>query len=113
MEALLGTSIGVTIGVTIVLMGFAAFMTGQGMARTWQPFLLGFCYCLMLTVADRFLIFALFEGQLLSLTGYLIDFVILAIIYAMAYRITQARMMTTQYPWLYRRAGLFSWRDIR
>jgi branched-chain amino acid transport system ATP-binding protein len=28
-----------------------------------------------------------------------------------AYRMAQARKMIQQYPWLYARAGLFSWRE--
>jgi len=27
-----------------------------------------------------------------------------------AYRVIRAHKMVTQYPWLYQRAGLFSWR---
>jgi len=29
---------------------------------------------------------------------------------SLAYRLTQARKMVSQYPWLYDRAGLFGWR---
>lgn len=109
MEGLLGTSVPVFIGVTVVLMGFAAFMTGQAMANGWQPMWKCIPYALLLTCGDRFLIFALFGGELLSVTGYVIDFIVLAAISLAAYRATLARKMASQYPWLYRRQGLFGW----
>jgi hypothetical protein len=37
MESLLGTTLPVFIGMTVFVMGFAAFMTGQALANTWQP----------------------------------------------------------------------------
>ena len=63
--------------------------------------------------AARFLIFALFEGELLSLSGYLLDTAALALIGIFAFKLTQARKMVSQYPWLYERAGLFRWRAFR
>ncbi|MBF0373424.1 MAG: hypothetical protein HQL39_08395, partial [Alphaproteobacteria bacterium] len=38
MIELLGTSLGVWLGVTWALGGGAAFMTGQALAATWRPF---------------------------------------------------------------------------
>lgn len=111
MEALLGTTPGVSFTVTIVVMGFVAFMTGQAMADTWKPVGQVVAYCLLLGLGDRFLIFSLFEGELLSLSGYLIDSAVLVAISLFAYRLTQARKMTSQYPWIYERAGLLSWRN--
>ncbi len=113
MEELLGTTLGVSFTVTVVVMGFAAFMTGQAMADTWKPMWQVVVYCLLLGLGDRFLIFSLFEGELLSLSGYLIDSAVLVAISLFAYRLTQARKMTSQYPWIYERAGLLSWRDRR
>jgi hypothetical protein len=111
MEPLLGTSAGVFIGITVVLMGFVAYMTGQGLANSWKPVWHLLVYCILLGFGSRFLIFGLFEGQLLSLSGYLIDIAVLAVIMLFAYRATQARKMVSQYPWLYERAGLFGWRQ--
>ncbi len=111
MEALLGTTPGVSFTVTVVVMGFAAFMTGQAMAGTWKPVRQVVVYCLLLGLGDRFLIFSLFEGELLSLSGYLIDSAVLVAISLFAYRLTQARKMASQYPWIYERAGLLGWRD--
>ncbi len=111
MEALLGTTPGVSFGMTVVVMGFVAFMTGQALAGTWKPIWQVVLYCLLLGLGDRFLIFSLFEGELLSLSGYVIDSAVLVAISLFAYRLTQARKMTSQYPWIYERAGLLSWRD--
>lgn len=110
MESILGTSIGVFLFVTVGLMGFTAFMTGQALANTWKPMWHPFVYSVLLGFADRFLTFALFEGELLSLSGYLVDTAVLIVIALFAYRISQARKMVSQYPWLYDRAGLFGWR---
>ena len=110
MESILGTTTGVFVGVTVVLMGFTAFMTGQGLANTWKPIWHAIVYGALLGLAARFLIFALFEGKLLSLSGYLADTAVLILVALFAYRTTQARKMVSQYPWLYERAGLFGWR---
>ena len=64
----------------------------------------------LLGLADRFLTLALFDGELLLVTGYLIDTAVLVAIALTAHRMAQARKMVSQYPWLYRRVGLFGWR---
>ncbi len=111
MEALLGTTPAVFFSVTVAVMGFAAFMTGQALAATWKPMWQPAFYCLLQGVGARFLIFSLFDGELLSLSGYLMDIAVLMVISLFAYRITQARKMTTQYPWIYERSGLLGWRE--
>ena len=111
MEALLGTGLGVYVGLTVCLMGFAAFMTGQAIATTWKPAWHALGYTLLLGLADRFLAFALFDGHLLSVPAYLIDTATLAAITLLAWRLARARKMVSQYPWLYERVGPFSWRS--
>lgn len=111
MESLLGTTVSVYVTVTVVVMGFAAYMTGQAMATTWKPVWQLIVYCLLLGLGSRFLIFSLFEGTLLSLTGYLIDCAVLIVMGLFAYRLTKARKMVSQYPWIYERAGLLGWRE--
>lgn len=111
MEALLGTTWPVFIGMTLFLMGFAAFMTGQALASTWRPMGQVVPYALLLGLPDRFLTWGLFDGELLSVSGYLIDTLVLLTIALAAYRATQARKMVNQYPWIYERSGLFSWRE--
>ncbi len=110
--SLLGTSMPVFVGLTVVVIGFAAFMTGQALANTWKPAWHAVIYGLLLGLADRFLTFALFDGELLSASGYLIDAAVLIVITLFAYRLTQARKMVSQYPWLYRRVGPFGWKSI-
>ncbi|MGE4221115.1 MAG: DUF6867 family protein [Alphaproteobacteria bacterium] len=108
---LLGVAPSVFIGVTLLLMGFTAFMTGQGCANTWRPMSQLLPYAALLGCLDRFLGFALFGGQLLLLSGYLIDTAVLLAIAALGYRLTLVRRMTEQYPWLYERAGPLRWRS--
>jgi branched-chain amino acid transport system ATP-binding protein len=66
---------------------------------------------MLLACADRFLVYALFQGRLLSLAGYVVDAAILVAIALVAYRARRARQMVVQYPWLYERTGMFSWRE--
>lgn len=101
----------VFIGVTVILFGFAAYATGRALAITWRPARWAVFYTALLGLFDRFIHYSLFDGELLSLPGYLIDTAVLILISLAAYRITQAAKMVQQYPWLYRRAGLFSWRE--
>ena len=111
MQQLIGNSLAVFIGVTCVLAGGAAWMTGQALATNWRPAWQAVGYALLLTLADRFLIFALFEGKLLSHAGFAFDAAVLVVIALAGHRITLAGQMVKQYPWLYERQGLLSWRQ--
>ena len=111
MQDILGTSLPVFIGVTVVLMGFASFMTGQALANTWRPMWQVVPYCVLLGGADRFLTWGLFQGELLLLSGYVADTLVLIAISLFAYRLTLTHKMVTQYPWIYERAGVLSWRE--
>jgi len=111
MESLLGNSLGVYFGLTVCLMGFAAFMTGQALAVTWKPAWHALAYVLLLGFADRFLAFALFGASLLSPAAYLIDTATLVAIALLAWRLGRVHKMVTQYPWLYERAGPLGWRS--
>ncbi|CAA7611848.1 conserved membrane hypothetical protein [Magnetospirillum sp. LM-5] len=104
-------SVPVFIGITILFMGGCAFMTGNALARTWRPWWMGALYALGLGAADRFIGFALFGGSLLSPGGYVIDTMVLEAITLAAWRVTLAKRMCDQYPWLYQRSGLFGWTD--
>lgn len=99
----------VFIGVTLMLGGGAAWMMGQSLANTWRPIWQVFIYALLLGLADRFLVFALFDGELLSLKSFILDSATLLIIGLTSWRFNQVRMMIKQYPWLYRRASYFHW----
>jgi hypothetical protein len=110
-EELLGTSWPVFVGMTVAVMGFASFITGQALANTWRPMWQLVPYAILLGCADRFLTWGLFEGELFLLSGYVIDTLVLMAISALAFRATQARRMVAQYPWLYERSGPLGWRE--
>lgn len=110
MEQVLGNSFAVFIGMTLVLAGGASWLMGQALAATWRPLWQLFVYAALLGLADRFMIFALFEGELLSIGGYLIDTVVLISLALVAFRLNRVRRMVTQYPWLYEQTGPFGWR---
>ncbi len=110
METILGNSIAVFIGITCVLAGGAAWMTGQALAANWRPAWQAVGYSLLLGLADRFIIYALFDGELLSVSGYLVDTAVLVAIALAAFRITRVAGMVQQYPWLYERSGILGWR---
>ena len=111
MEHLLGTTYGVFFIVTILAMGFASYMTGQACANTWRPASHTIFYCFLLGLTDRFLVFALFQGELLSISGYIIDTAVLIVIALFAYRLSRVVRLVRQYPWLYERTGLLSCRE--
>jgi len=97
--------------VTLLMGGWAAWMTGRAMAITWRPFAALLFYLLLLTGAVRFIHFALFEGTLLTLHYYLVDAVVLLAVGATGFRYYRARQMTSQYRWLYERTGPLTWRE--
>jgi hypothetical protein len=110
MESLLGTNIFVFVWITGIVIGFAAWMTGQAIAGTWRPYKQVVAYCLLLACVARFLIYGLYDGVLFHLTGYIAASVTLIAIGSFAYSLTRARKMVNQYPWIYERTGLFGWR---
>ena len=110
-ESVFGTEPAVTLAITVIFMGGCAFMTGPALAATWRPFWHAVPYALLLGCGDRFVVFALFQGDLFLPSGYLIDAVWLFAVISFAFRVTRARQMVTQYPWLYERAGLLGWRE--
>ncbi len=111
MAAILGATPGSFLGLTLILFGAAALATGRALARNWRPLWQTVPYAALLGVGDRFLLYALFDGELMSLTGYLLAVAALLILSILAYRLTQARLMVRQYPWLYQAAGPLSWRE--
>ncbi|HEY1720010.1 MAG TPA: hypothetical protein VGG27_02105 [Magnetospirillaceae bacterium] len=109
-ESVFGTEWAVTLAITVIFMGGCAFTTGQAIASTWRPSWHAVPYALLLGCGDRFVVYALFQGDLFLWSGYVIDTIWLFAVIAFAFRVTRARQMVTQYPWLYDRAGLLNWR---
>jgi len=96
--------------VTCLMGGWAAWMTGRAVARTWGSVAHCVVYLLVLGFAVRFIHFALFNGTLLSLHYYVVDTIVIMVIGLAGYRYHRTRQMTTQYRWLYERTGPFTWR---
>src|ERR671919_985970 len=111
MQSLLGTSFGVFIGLTVIIIGGGAIMTGRALADGWKSPLQVVFACFGLTLADRFLVYALFGGELLHLSGFLIDFAVIAAMALIAHRLTVVHKMVAQYPWRYERASLLTYRE--
>ena len=97
--------------VTGVIGGGAAWLAGRAIALTWRPTWHLIFYMALLGAAVRFVHFALFEGILLSLSSYLVDTLYLLLIGTLAWRMTRASQMATQYYWLYERTGPLTWRQ--
>lgn len=104
-------SVTVFLIVSVGLFGSAGFAIGRAVAGNWQSAWLMLWYGGLLGAFERFLMYALFDGDLLSIVGYLIDTAVIIGIALMGYRLTQVKKMVTQYPWLYERVGPFFWRD--
>jgi hypothetical protein len=113
------------LALTIVMFGAGGFLVGQVVADTWRPWWNILPYGALLAIANQFLGFALFDGPFIvdslastgsqpigsAIFGYLVEFAVIVAFALVAFRVTRVRRMTTQYPWLYERAGLFSWRQ--
>lgn len=97
--------------VTGVIGGGAAFLAGRAIAQTWRPFWNVLVYMAMLGAAVRFVHFALFDATLISPASYVADTLYLVILGALAWRMTRAAQMATQYHWLYERTGPLTWRE--
>src|SRR5258706_13806202 len=97
--------------VTGAIGGGAAFLAGRAIAQTWRPFWNVLIYMAMLGASVRFVHFALFEGMLLSPASYVADTLYLVIAGSLAWRMTRAAQMATQYYWLFERTSPLPWRE--
>lgn len=103
MSDVLGASPWVFLGVTVCLAGGAAWLMGQSLGGSWRPLWLVVLYSLLLGLGDRFVTYALFDGELFSPTGFVIDTGLIMAIAVIAYQVARARTKRRQYPWLYGR----------
>ena len=97
--------------VTLLLGGWAAWMTGQACAQTWRPVSALVVYLLLLGIAVRFIHHALFDGTMFSPQYYIVDTIILLGCGLLGYRYTRTNQMVTQYHWLYERTSPLGWRS--
>lgn len=103
-------SIGQWFFVTLLLGGWAAWMTGRASAQTWRSHVQLFFYILGLGIGIRFIHHALFEGTMFSLHYYIVDTIVLMVFGFLGYQYTRTNQMVTQYYWLYERASPLSWK---
>ena len=99
----------------VLVMATGAWAIGRALAATWRPLWQCVPYAILLGLAGRLVFWGLSGGNneefLQGFSGLYVDFVALIGIAAAAFRLTQARKMVTQYPWLYEPAGPFGWRE--
>ena len=112
------------LALTIVMFGGGGFLMGQALADNWRPWWQILPYSALLALGNNFLGFALFQGAFFvdslfsknakplseAVLEYLFDFAVIIAFALLAFRLTLARKMPAQYPWLYERAGPFGWR---
>lgn len=110
-EAILSQSMPVFV-ILAVVFGVCSWLSGQAAARSWRSVWVAIGYAVLIAVADRFLLFALRGASLLDPAGFVLALVMFLAISVLAYRWNQVDMMVSQYPWLYERAGLLSWRPL-
>ncbi|MBO0344913.1 hypothetical protein J0X15_06775 [Roseibium sp. CAU 1637] len=110
MGVLYASSFSVFLVLVLILGGGAAWATGRAVAITWRPLPVLAWFIVLLTLAVRFLSFALFEEPLLSAQYFLVDYVVLGAIALLGWRLARTTQMTTQYVWLYEKTSPFSWR---
>ncbi len=103
-------SFGVFLLVSVLLGGGAAWLAGRAIAATWRPWWHVAFYMLALSVAVRFLHFALFDAKFLSLHYYLVDFAVCLGFGYLGFRLTRVGQMVTRYSWINERTGLLRWR---
>lgn len=102
------------IGTMVIFCGFG-FITGQALAETWRPAWYIALYGILLAFGARLSMLVLFSHHPRGMGLEAAELAVLAIVIAgctaLAFRVTRARTMVRQYPWLYERNGLFSWRE--
>ena len=96
---------------TLAAGGGAAWRTGEAVAERWGPVWPVAAYTLAIAAAVRFLHYALFDAELLSLRSYLVDALILIPVALLAHRVRRTRHITNQYPWAFERTSPLTWRE--
>lgn len=89
------------LGLTLVLGGAGAFVSGRAVARGWRSPLQAVFYAAPLAAAVRFLHYALFE-ETTDLAQAVLAFALICGFALAGYRLARRRQMTRQYPWLER-----------
>ncbi|WP_279088893.1 DUF6867 family protein [Bartonella apis] len=104
------SSLFVFVLVTLILGGWAAWMTGRACALTWHGLKVALIAMVPLAAAIRFIHYIPpFNGTLLSLHYYLVDLVVLLIFASLGFQFTRTNQMVRQYSWLYKKSSPFTW----
>ena len=103
-------SLGIFFLVTVCMGGGAAWLAGRAIAATWRPWWHIALYMGLLSIAVRFLHFALFESKFLSLHYYLVDYAVCLTFGLLGFRLMRVKQMVARYSWINQRAGLLRWR---
>jgi hypothetical protein len=104
-------SFGVFLLLTVILGGGAAFLAGRSLAKDWRSLTSLLVFMVPLGLGVRFLHFALFQHPLFSLSHFISTTLILMAFAVLGYRLKRVNQMITQYPWLYERSGLLTWKQ--
>ena len=92
--------LGPFLALTVAIGGAMAFSAGGAVARGWGSIGHLVFYAFLLTCAERFLQFALFEGTLLSPVHFAIDFAILLAFAWLGFALRRREQMRRQYGFL-------------
>jgi len=82
-------SLGIFFLVSVLMGGSAAWLAGRAIAATWRLWWHVALYMLPLSLAVRFLHFALFDGKFLSLHYYLVDYAVCFAFGLLGFRLTR------------------------
>ena len=104
-------SLGVFLLLTVLMGGGAAWLAGRAIAATWRHWWHLVLYMAVLSLAVRFLHYALFDSIFLSLYYYLVDYAVCLSFGLLGFRFMRAKQMVTRYRWMNERTGRFSWRS--
>jgi hypothetical protein len=104
-----GDTLAMVLLFNLVLVAPASFAAGRGVAATWRPWPQLILYAALLSAGLRFFDYGLANGELWSVGGFVLGWLVQFVIAGLAWRLSRARQMVRQYPWLYRRKGLLGW----
>jgi hypothetical protein len=103
-------SLGVFLLLSVAMGGGAAWLAGRAIAATWRPWWHIALYMMLLSLAVRFLHYALFDSKFLTLHYYLVDYAVCLAFGLLGFRLMRVTQMVTRYSWINQRTGMLRWR---
>jgi Domain of unknown function (DUF6867) len=95
--------------VTLIMGGWAAWMTGKACASNWSRYPTLFIYLVILTAGVRFLHKAPFGGTLIAPYYFVVDLIFIQLIGLLSFRLKLVNQMVGKYGWLFEKAGALNW----